>query len=240
MKYQIKHVAILIPARNEEKLLPRCINSIIDARKNLANDITVDIILSVDASTDETYAIGQELLKNHGSVISLNEGNVGHARKLAAEHAFSRFKAPDHQCWLANTDADCKVPSNWLTYQLQKAATGINVIAGIIKVDSYEEHHNEVANIFLKEYTLNSDGTHPHVHGANFGIRGDIYKKFGGWGQLETAEDHDLWNRLVAEDVNKDSDSKLFVYTSGRRIGRAPHGFAQTLASFNKAVHDGK
>jgi hypothetical protein len=37
------------------------------------------------------------------------------------------------------------------------------------------------------------DGTHPHVHGANLGIRADAYSDAGGWNDLTVAEDHCLW-----------------------------------------------
>ena len=45
---------------------------------------------------------------------------------------------------------------------------------------------------FRMTYQINTDGTHPHVHGANLGMRADAYLAAGGWNPLPTAEDHDL------------------------------------------------
>src|ERR1035438_132616 len=89
---------------------------------------------------------------------------------------------------------------------------------------------------FRLTYLIHSDGTHPHVHGANIGIRADAYLESGGWRHLMTAEDHDLWQRLHRGNHRRRSDASLRVVTSGRRIGRAPHGFANALAAHNGAM----
>lgn len=228
------HISVLIPACNEEELLARCLNSILNAKSELPPYCTADIVLAVNASTDQTIRLGRALLGTKGLVLDLNEPNVGHARKMAANAALQRYKGPLDRCWLANTDADCEVPINWLLYQLIVANSDVQGIAGIVKVDSFCEHEITVSSKFLESYLINPDGTHPHVHGANLGVRADAYKRVGGWKELTTAEDHDLWNRMTSFNIPKISDANLFVYTSGRRNGRAPHGFADTLTAFNK------
>ena len=55
----------------------------------------------------------------------------------------------------------------------------------------------------------------------------------GGWADLKTAEDHDLWGRLRRTGVRLLSSAQLQVVTSGRRVGRAPNGFAGALAAHN-------
>jgi hypothetical protein len=121
--------------------------------------------------------------------------------------------------------------------QLALAATGINALAGIVSVDSFEEHAPDVPAKFKSSYLIEPGGTHPHVHGANLGVRTDLYIRAGGWRPLDTAEDHDLWKRLSALDtVRRLSTSLLTVQTSGRRVGRAPRGFAGALASHNGAA----
>jgi glycosyltransferase involved in cell wall biosynthesis len=233
MNHQIRHICILIPARNEEQLLARCLSSIILAVKLLPSTITIDIILIVDASNDNTFRLGNSLLKDKGSVIEVNRTNVGAARKAGAALALARCHYHPSQCWITNTDADCEVPTTWLLQQVEIAATGYQGIAGIVKVDSFAEHNREVPQRFATSYTINHDHTHPHVHGANIGVRADAYLRVGGWNELETAEDHDLWNRLTLHNIPKISDARIWVTTSGRRTGRAPHGFAGALASHN-------
>ena len=161
-------------------------------------------------------------------------GRVGAARALAARLALSRYRGPAHRCWLANTDADCVVPEDWLLSQLAAARRGVAALAGIVDVDSYEDHQAIVQTRFRLTYLIHADGTHPHVHGANLGVRADSYLLAGGWAAQDTAEDHDLWQRLQCTAQPCIADARLKVITSGRRVGRAPHGFAGALAAANE------
>jgi len=227
------HVAILIPARDEEHLLPRCLRSVQVARARLPKGVTSDIVLVSDSSRDKTQSIAEDILRETGMVLSTTAGAVGVARALAAKAALKRYGGPYQRCWLANTDADCEVPAEWLVDQLALAKRGFRAVAGVVGVDSFVEHDPAVEELFRLTYIIHPDGTHPHVHGANLGVRADAYLHAGGWMNLATAEDHDLWNRLKAARHRSLSDATLKVITSGRRFGRAPAGFAAALASHN-------
>jgi glycosyltransferase involved in cell wall biosynthesis len=228
------HIAVLIPARDEETLLPRCLESAIAACSILPPPISYDIIVAVDRSTDATFSIAKKILGERGCVISTDAGVVGKARAIAAEKALSRFQGPTDRCWLANTDADCCIPERWLLDQISAAERGVEAITGIVSVDSFEEHTVGVETRFHASYAIFPDGSHPHVHGANLGVRADAYVRAGGWRPLRTAEDHDLWARLSKTSARRESNASLTVVTSGRRIGRAPHGFAEALAAHNE------
>ena len=62
----------------------------------------------------------------------------------------------------------------------------------------------------------------------------DAYLSAGGWGDFETAEDHDLWSRLLKAGSRTRSISRMTVLTSGRRVGRAPNGFAGALIALGQ------
>jgi cellulose synthase/poly-beta-1,6-N-acetylglucosamine synthase-like glycosyltransferase len=230
------HISVLIPARNEETLLPRCLRSVLRAIAELPATVTADVVVVVDSSQDRTREVAERILGVHGTVVTTKAGVVGEARALAAEVALQRYQGPRDACWLANTDADCAVPRNWLLDQLFLAAQGVEAIAGIVDVDSFSEHSFAVAQRFRETYVLHDDGTHPHVHGANLGVRADAYLRAGGWRQLATAEDHDLWDRLLDCGSRRLSVSAVKVLTSGRRVGRAPMGFAGALAAHNEVA----
>jgi glycosyltransferase involved in cell wall biosynthesis len=238
MKKDQWHVSVLIPARDEEDLLPRCLESVLVAREALLGLATCDIVVAVDRSMDATFSIAQRMLREIGTVIRCDAGMVGMARASAASHALRRSLQMNSRTWLANTDADCWVPPNWLSDQIELAEVGFQAVAGIVDVDSFAEHDACVAERFRLSYLLHPDGTHPHVHGANLGVRADAYLRAGGWGELYTAEDHDLWGRLGMSGARRISRSHLQVLTSGRRVGRAPLGFAGALASHNKVALD--
>ncbi len=236
MRQSIHHIAVLIPAHDEEALLPRCLHSILCAQKRLPPDVTTDIVVTVDQSVDGTLDIARTMLRDAGEAIVINAGSVGVARARAAEVALRRYHADPSQCWLANTDADCTVPENWLADQLALARSGAHAVAGTVDVEDFSEHPAIVRRRFHETYIIHPDGTHPHVHGANLGIKADVYLKAGGWAPIETAEDHDLWKRLSQHGCRQLSVARLQVITSGRRHGRAPNGFAQALAAHNEAA----
>jgi glycosyltransferase involved in cell wall biosynthesis len=230
------HVCVLVPARNEEELLSRCLTSILAACRRLPISITYDIVIAVDASTDRTVSVAEEMLRGLGTVIETDFGMVGSARAAAATTALERYCGVPSRCWLAHTDADCIVPEDWILQQLAFADRGVEAIAGVVSVDSFQSHQPGVEARFLRSYRIDSNGQHPHVHGANMGVRADLYGRVGGWSELATAEDHDLWNRIRAVSRYRISTSRLTVITSGRRSGRAPRGFADALAAHNEAV----
>lgn len=230
------HIAVLIPARNEELLLERCLRSVLAAQRRLPPNVTFDLVVVADSSVDDTYRIASALTRQIGLVVETDAACVGAARALAAEAALSRAAAPAERCWLANTDADCEVPESWLVDHLARAMEGYAAVAGIIDVDSFAEHDAEVPTRFRMSYHLHPDGTHPHVHGANLGVRADAFLAAGGWNPLHTAEDHDLWSRLKAGRYRVTTDTRLSVVTSGRRVGRAPNGFAGALAAHNRGA----
>jgi hypothetical protein len=130
--------------------------------------------------------------------------------------------------WLANTDADTVVPADWLNVQLDLADHGADAVAGIVELDV--DADDRLRQAFGASYRLGRDGTHRHVHGANLGVRADVYRAVGGWRHLRTGEDHDLWKRLLAAGTCVSATASV-VRTSGRLAGRAPHGFAADLAT---------
>jgi glycosyltransferase involved in cell wall biosynthesis len=233
------HIAVLIPARDEQSLIARCLRSILESRLLLPPDVSTDIIVVSDSSTDNTFQIVTQMISNQhqteGLVVESAAGCVGAARALAAQLALDRYTGALDRCWLANTDADCEVPRTWLLDHLAFAKSGVAAVAGVIDVDSFAEHDAYVPERFRLSYLIHPDGTHPHVHGANLGVRADAYLHAGGWQHLSTAEDHDLWQRLHRGQHKRVADASLRVTTSGRRIGRAPRGFADALAAHNGA-----
>jgi glycosyltransferase involved in cell wall biosynthesis len=235
MNTQPWHIAVLIPARNEEKLLPRCLESIQRARRQLGFHATCDVVVVSDCSEDDTAAIAEAILRGSGIVLQSQIGIVGSARAEAARTALQRTDVAPAKVWLANTDADCEVPKHWLSQQLKYAMDGFDAVAGTVDVDSFTEHRSFVEHLFRFTYQINPDGSHPHVHGANFGVLADAYLAAGGWGPLESGEDHDLWDRLGLVGCRLLSQSAFQVTTSGRRVGRAPAGFAAALAAHNES-----
>jgi cellulose synthase/poly-beta-1,6-N-acetylglucosamine synthase-like glycosyltransferase len=60
------HMGVLIPARNEEDLLPQCLASVLEACAAVADKATCDVVVAVDRSMDDSYAIAQKMLASAG------------------------------------------------------------------------------------------------------------------------------------------------------------------------------
>ena len=71
---------------------------------------------------------------------------------------------------------------------------------------------------------------HPHVHGANFGIRADTYLELGGWPAVTSGEDVAMAHRAAVNSrLRIVRTAAIPVTTSSRLAGRAPYGFAGYL-----------
>jgi glycosyltransferase involved in cell wall biosynthesis len=223
----------VVPAHNEEQLLPRCLGSLeIAARRLARGGHRCRVIVVADSCTDATVGRARARLGRWGQVIEVSVRNVGLARAHGVRHGLDLVgDTPPERVWLANTDGDSAVPPDWLQRQLTWAQQGISGVAGIIRVDSFAEHLPGVAERFTQRYRLDPLDPlgHGHVHGANLGVRMDAYLAVAGWPDVALSEDHALWDRLTAGGWPVVADRHLWVTTSGRRVGRAAGGFADTL-----------
>ena len=135
-------------------MLPRCLNSVLEACHILPISTTVDVVVACDSSTDLTFHIARQILADHGTVVTTDAGTVGHASALATQVALRRYSGQLRRCWLANTDADCCVPGSWLVDQVLLADQGIETIAGVVDIDSFDEHGAGVDRRFRNSYIL--------------------------------------------------------------------------------------
>jgi len=222
-------VGIVVPARNEEQSIAATVASIREALSN-CRLLGAWIVVVCDSCTDRTASFAVRALGDAGEIIERQAGCVGAARALGVEAVAMRFKnIPKDRLWIANTDADTTVPTDWISRQLPFADKGWAAIAGIVRVDSIDGEHGSIVDRALANYTVGLDGGHTHVHGANLGFRADAYVSVGAWRNIPLAEDHCLWTRLQAGKWPTLSTVDVVVTTSGRLTGRAAGGFADTL-----------
>lgn len=223
-------VAVVIPALNEEAAIRPCIESVLESSQLIEHLSALWVVVVADACTDRTAFRARNAVGSCGEVLECNARSPGTARQLGVAAALRHFESAEaSRIWIANTDADSRVPQDWLDHHLRLAEQGVAAIAGIVQVDNVPGHGAEVAQLLLADYEVASDGTHPHVHGANLGVRADAYLDAGGWSQLTVAEDHCLWNRVRERGWRVSSCAQSVVVTSGRLVGRARGGFADTL-----------
>ncbi len=212
-------IAVLVPAHNEAELIAACLTSIAASAQRV--DEAVRIYVALDACTDATAEIAASL----GAVgVSCRYRNVGRARAAAARAAIA-----DGARWLASTDADSRVPENWLGTQLQ---CGGDAFRGVVRVDDWESYPAWMTAVF-RGSAAPKDG-HPHVHGANLGVATSWYLRAGGFAPLSAHEDVALMRALGHAGARVVARAAPAVITSARRDARAPLGFGQYLQQLER------
>ena len=225
MNRPIRVVGVVIPAHNEEELLPEALAALRVA-VGLARQagLTADVVVVADACTDSTAAIAREA---GARLIEVQERCVGRARSTGFLGILQRHsQLPRDQIWLATTDADSRVPAQWLVVQLEHARAGADLVLGTVSVDDWSAHPQHVAQSWRRQY-MARDG-HPHVHGANVGARADAYLDVGGFASLDRDEDVALAAALRHRNVVRTGANA--VLTSARQRSRISGGFADHLA----------
>lgn len=226
----ITRVGVVVPARDEQDLLPQCLGALCEAveRLTVERDIAVTIVVVLDTCSDDSAAIVAPY--DDVTALAIEAGSVGLARAAGCAEVLRRH-APDSPStlWLASTDADSRVPAHWLLRQIELAEQGAELILGTVTVDDWTDHPPQLAQQWAAGYVTH-DG-HPHVHGANVGCRADAYLEVGGFPGLSSDEDVALVSALADRVTVRVGD--MAVSTSARLRSRATGGFATFLAQLS-------
>ncbi len=225
-------VRVVVPARDEEELLPRCLAALGEAARRLRRDrpgVDVEVVVVLDRCRDGSERVARSVPGTR--VLVANAGTVGRARALGAAVALRSCPEPAARVWLATTDADSEVPPGWLVEHLDLADRGADLVVGTVEPDDLGP---DLLRRWHADHRLGPD--HPHVHGANLGIRGDAYLAAGGFGPLPVDEDRELVDRVSGAGRVVVRTDRGRVRTSGRTAGRAPGGFATYLGRLT-AIH---
>jgi len=220
----IEAVGVVVPAHNEETLLPACLAALHRVASGVG--MPVSVLVAADTCTDRTAAVARAC---GARVIAIGARNVGAARAAGMAELLRLTAGVDPSAvWLATTDADTVVPPGWLERQLRYAGQGWDVVLGTVTVADWDGHPPHVPAAFDALYQFGA-GPHQHVHGANLGIRASAYLAAGGFRSLRTAEDHALLAAATEAGCSVLQASDITVETSARRRARAPLGFSHLL-----------
>lgn len=221
-------VAVVVPARDEELLLPACLDSVARSQQMLRAahpGVVTRTFVVLDVCRDGTAGV----VAGRPDTVAVTSlaGNVGAARALGVDAATQwAAQATRGPLWIANTDADSVVPRHWLVAQVELAACGHDLVVGTV-IPRPADLSSDLLAAWRAQHHGGDD--HPHVHGANLGFSLDAYERVGGFAPLLTHEDVELVTSMQRAGRSWVATGSIAVTTSGRRAARAPDGFASYL-----------
>jgi hypothetical protein len=216
-------VSVIIPALNEEKYLPRCLESLTrQSRKDQFEIIVVD-----GGSKDRTV----EVAKDHADKVMVEPSPVGVARNLGAKCAEGKI--------LAFIDADTIACERWIetiaeTFNSRKNVAGVTGPTLPYEGTELDRLAYHVATGWAQRLSLKLG--RPHVAGLNCAYRRDPFWEAGGFDE----------KRVLSEDVTLSLrmrhqgpiffNPQMVAYTSLRRIKKYGYPYLTTYYAINAAM----
>jgi glycosyltransferase involved in cell wall biosynthesis len=186
-------VSVVIPTRNEEKNILRCLKSL----KKQKNSGTIEIILVDNHSEDSTLSLAGPYVSR--TIVAGPERS--RQRNIGAKHASGK--------WLLFLDADMQARSNLLGECLSLAQETIS--APIIVVDEFSKGYNFLGRALALERNCYR-GTPSLLLAARFFYRSH-FLALGGYDEtLVAGEDWDLTQRFLKKGAPIKMTRKTYVY----------------------------
>jgi hypothetical protein len=250
-------VGVVVPARDEQERIGRCLRSLRRALAHVPDGVDTAVAVVLDRCTDATpqrvaAALSEwpeatmltvqddesgpcPTIGRAGSVGRPRGGGVGALRDLGLRALLDRLSGhPAAGTWLLSTDADTTVPADWARAHLRHAADGVHGVAGLADLTTTDHLASAALSRYRTIVEHGMHGTaHRHVYGANLGVRADAYLAVGGFPCDGAGEDHGLWQRLAAAGYTLAQPVGIRVRTSARLRGRADGGLAGLLRSLH-------
>lgn len=227
--------AVIVPAHNEEDEIKGCLESVmasVSYARHTSAVAHIRVIVVADACTDSTLDLVTDFASRNPivEVVTVSFNNVGIARNTAAEYFIGQRGIHTQPAldamWLAFTDADSRVPENWIASQIRHAELGVDCVVGTV-APRPETGSSELLAKWHAAHELGED--HPFVFGANLGVRGSYFELVDGIPPLPCGEDAALVAAVLDAGGRVLRTDTCRVLTSARLEGRAAGGFSAYL-----------
>lgn len=193
--------SIIIPAYNEENYIAGCLDSVLnqDFDRSL-----YEVIVINNASTDKTRSIALSRAVN-----VINEEKKGYVFALIKGVNFSKGDI------LVFTDADCRVPFDWLSkiYQNFQKHPEIDGVGGVFSVFDIGPVKKNLLDFAYRHIA--------DLNGGNMAIKRDKLNRLGGFDpKVNLGADVNI-SRKIKECGKITIDQGNVVFTSGRRFSKS-------------------
>jgi hypothetical protein len=241
-------IVVAIPVHNESETIEDCLAAL--ARQDHGDPFEVVVLLN--NCGDDTARIARGLASSLPYDLHILECwldpaalNAGVARRMATQYALS---VTGEDGIILTTDADSKVSTNWIAANIAAIDAGADVVAGMAVLDDHDaealpdrllidDEKEEAFGTLLDEidWLLDPDAADPwprHTQhsGASIAVRARFLALAGGVPAIPLGEDRRLVTRLHRIDARIRHATEVTVTVSGRAVGRAKGGMADTIA----------
>ncbi|KQT96126.1 glycosyl transferase [Methylobacterium sp. Leaf469] len=245
----VPNTVIAIPVRNEAERIEACLRAI-DAQTGLAPG-SLALVLFLNNCTDGTEAIVEALrpslsLPMRVSHVTYAQAHAGWARREAMNAAVDWIGAASGGAILS-TDADSRVPPDWVLRNLAALRAGADAVAGRIELDADEaallppslHERGRLEDAYSAVLTEIEARIDPDPHdpwpchrttiGATLAVTREAYVAVGGMPAIALGEDGAFVAALLRQGYHVRHAPEVVVTVSGRLVGRAPGGVADTI-----------
>ncbi|GJE17592.1 hypothetical protein AIGOOFII_2308 [Methylobacterium marchantiae] len=241
---------IALPVRNEAERIEACLRAI-DAQEGVRPG-SLGLYLFLNNCTDGTDRIVSELAETMSipvrvRFVTFDGAHAGWARRAAMDAA-AEWIGPDGTAGtILSSDADSRVPSDWVARNLAALDAGADAVAGRIQIDEDEwaalpkslRARGKLEDAYSDLLTEAEARIDPDPHdpwpchrttiGATLSVRLSAYRLVGGMPMIALGEDGAFVAALLQHGLRVRHAKDVVVTVSGRLVGRAPGGVADTI-----------
>lgn len=191
---ELPFVSILVPARNEQKNIKRCLDSL--AESNYPKD-KFEVFAINDRSSDKTSEIIQKLIQKYSflKLINISEENRYQHIKGKAGALQKGIEEAKGEIVLM-TDADCKVHPNWIRSIVSNYEADTSMIASftLIKGKNIFTIFQGAEWVFLETMACGGIGLQQPLgcFGNNLSVRKSDFDEIGGYHKIKFSVTEDL------------------------------------------------
>lgn len=243
---------VAVPVRNEEERIAACLKAI-DAQEGLEPG-RLGLVLFLNNCTDGTEALVSALVPTLSIPVRvLNEdfsgAHAGWARRRAMDAAAAWLGDAGNAGIILSTDADSRVPPNWVARNRAAIRAGADAVAGRVELDAAEAallppslpargRLEDLYDALITEAEARIDPDphdpwpcHRTAIGATLAVTRSAYLAVGGMPEIPLGEDGAFIARLLEHGLRVRHATDVCVTISARLAGRAPGGVADTIRS---------
>ena len=243
---------IAIPVRNEEERIGACLRAI-DGQTGLRPG-SLGVVLFLNNCTDGTVAIVADLVPRLSvpvrlKVVDFAGAHAGWARREAMDRAAAWIEDGHAMGTILSTDADSRVPPDWVARNLAVIERGADAVAGRVELDAAEAallppslpergRLEDAYDSLITEAEARIDPDpndpwpcHRTTIGATLSVRLAAYRAVGGMPAIPLGEDGAFVALLLRDGFRVRHARDVVVTISARLTGRAPGGVADTIRS---------